>query len=108
MIDTDQEDDVGVLCAAIAEAHAWPRPPHNFDLDGVGTTRHLIELVSARTGRQRQIRHGASRRNPAEWVKAPITPDPLMGDQPDAGPPRGFDDVHTATEEGALWNPSSN
>jgi predicted glycosyltransferase len=43
MVDGDDERDADAMADAIVRALAMPRPEHHFDLDGVATTRRLLE-----------------------------------------------------------------
>jgi predicted glycosyltransferase len=43
LVEGDRQDDVDAVAAAISAALDGPRPRHTFDLDGVATTRRLVE-----------------------------------------------------------------
>jgi predicted glycosyltransferase len=43
MIDSGEERDAAAMATAIKRALGMPPPMHDFDLDGVATTRRLLE-----------------------------------------------------------------
>ena len=43
MVDGNDDHDAVAMAAGLEAAVAMPRPVHDFDLDGVATTRRLLE-----------------------------------------------------------------